>query len=169
VQNWQGWIRRGSTIDLAAHSARVRWTLANLSHTYIHTYIYDIVEINRSWDTIWDNIKIANKEILGYYELNKHRTWFIEECLKLLEQRKQAKLWWMQDAKKMIGCYLNSIRCETSRHENKWGIESIAPSFLTLAQVRSDEFHLQGKRSSSVKTGCVSSTVVCTGTDSSVS
>jgi hypothetical protein len=50
------------------------------------------VEINSAWETIRENIKISAKESLGYSELEKHKLWFHEVCLKLFDQRKQAKL-----------------------------------------------------------------------------
>jgi hypothetical protein len=31
------------------------------------------VEINSAWETIRENIKISAKEILGYFELKKHK------------------------------------------------------------------------------------------------
>jgi hypothetical protein len=31
------------------------------------------VEINSAWETIRENIKIAAKESLGYFELKKHK------------------------------------------------------------------------------------------------
>jgi hypothetical protein len=55
------------------------------------------VEINSAWETIRENIKVSAKESLGYFELKKHKTWFDEGCSKLLDQRKQAKLQWLQD------------------------------------------------------------------------
>jgi hypothetical protein len=55
------------------------------------------VEINTIWETIRENIKISVKESLGYYELKKHKPWFDKGCSKLLDQRKQAKLQWLQD------------------------------------------------------------------------
>jgi hypothetical protein len=55
------------------------------------------VEINSSWETIRENIKISAKESLCYFELKKHKPWVDEGCSKLLDQRKQAKLQWLQD------------------------------------------------------------------------
>jgi hypothetical protein len=49
------------------------------------------MDINRLSETIKENIKISAKESLHYYELKKHKTWFDEECSKLLDQRKQAR------------------------------------------------------------------------------
>jgi hypothetical protein len=34
------------------------------------------VDINNTWETIRENIKISAKESLGYYELKKHKPWF---------------------------------------------------------------------------------------------
>jgi hypothetical protein len=50
------------------------------------------VDINRALGTIRENIKISPKESLGYYELKKHKPWFDEGCLELLDQRKQTRL-----------------------------------------------------------------------------
>jgi hypothetical protein len=74
------------------------------------------VEINSAWETIRENIKISAKESLGYYELRKHKPWLDEGCSKLLDQRKQAGLQWLQDPSEVNGDNLNSVRCETSRH-----------------------------------------------------
>jgi uncharacterized protein YaaR (DUF327 family) len=35
---------------------------------------------------------------------------------KLLDQRKEAKLQWLQDASEINGDNLNNVRCEASRH-----------------------------------------------------
>jgi uncharacterized protein YaaR (DUF327 family) len=78
------------------------------------------VEINTIWETIRENIKISAKESLGYYELKKHKPWFDEGCPKLLDQRKQAKLQWLQDPSEINGDNLNNVRREASRHfQNK--------------------------------------------------
>jgi hypothetical protein len=53
---------------------------------------------------------------LGYYELKKHKLWFDERCSKLLDQRKLAKLQWLQDPSEIDGDNLNYIRRETSRY-----------------------------------------------------
>jgi hypothetical protein len=68
------------------------------------------VGTNRVWETIRDNIKISAKESLGYYELKKHKPWFDEGCSKLLDQRKQAKLQWLQDPSEINGDNLNNLR-----------------------------------------------------------
>jgi hypothetical protein len=74
------------------------------------------VDINRAWETIRENTKISAKCSLGYYELKKHKPWFDEDCSELLDQRKEAKLQWLQDASKINGDNLNNIRREASRH-----------------------------------------------------
>jgi hypothetical protein len=61
------------------------------------------------------NIKISAKESIGYFELKKHKPWH-EGCSKLLDQRKQAKLQWLQDPSEMNGDHLNNVRREASRY-----------------------------------------------------
>jgi hypothetical protein len=65
---------------------------------------------------IRENIKISAKESLGYCELKKHKPWFDEACSKLIDQRKQAKLQWLQDPSEINGDYLKIVRCEASKY-----------------------------------------------------
>jgi hypothetical protein len=57
----------------------------------------DEADINSASETIRENINISAKEFLGYYELRKYKQWYDEGCLKVLNQRKQYKLQWLQD------------------------------------------------------------------------
>jgi len=52
-------------------------------------------DINRTWESIKENIKTLAKESLGLYELKQHKPWFDEECLGILDHRKQAKMQWL--------------------------------------------------------------------------
>jgi hypothetical protein len=57
----------------------------------------DSGDINRAWDNIRENIKFSAQESLGYCESKHPKPWFEEECSKLVDRRKQAKLQWLQD------------------------------------------------------------------------
>jgi hypothetical protein len=48
--------------------------------------------------------------------LKKHKPWFDEGCSKLLDQRKQAKLQWLQDPSEIKGDNPNNVRREASGH-----------------------------------------------------
>jgi hypothetical protein len=72
--------------------------------------------INRAWESIKDNIKTSAKESLGLHEMKQHKPWFDEECLGILDQRKQAKMQWIQDPSQRNVDNLNSVRCDASRH-----------------------------------------------------
>jgi uncharacterized protein YaaR (DUF327 family) len=48
--------------------------------------------------------------------LKKHKPWFDEACSKLVDQRKQAKLQWLQDPSEINGDNLKIMRCEASRY-----------------------------------------------------
>jgi hypothetical protein len=74
------------------------------------------VKINSAWETIRENIKISAKDSLGYFELKKHKPWFDEGCSKLLDQRKQTKLQWLQEPNEIRGDNGDNIRREASRH-----------------------------------------------------
>jgi hypothetical protein len=49
-------------------------------------------------------------------ELKQQKQWFDEECLSLLNQRKQAKMQWLQDTNQSSVDNLNNVRREVSRH-----------------------------------------------------
>ena len=49
-------------------------------------------------------------------ELKQNKAWFDEECLGLLNHRKQAKMQWLQDPSQKSLDNLNNVRRETSRH-----------------------------------------------------
>ena len=54
-------------------------------------------DIDRIWKNIKENIQTSVKESLGLHELKQNKPWFDEDCLGFLDQRKQAKMQWIQD------------------------------------------------------------------------
>jgi hypothetical protein len=62
------------------------WELKNLSE-----------DINRVWETIQNNVKISAKWSLGRYEEKQQKPWYDEKCSQFLDQRKQAKMQWLQN------------------------------------------------------------------------
>jgi Holliday junction resolvase-like predicted endonuclease len=67
-------------------------------------------DINREWDTIRENINILAEESIGLCELKYRKPWFDEECLKLVDRRKQAKLQWLQDPSVVIEDHLSNVK-----------------------------------------------------------
>jgi hypothetical protein len=74
------------------------------------------VEINSAWEIITENINISAKESLGYFELKKHKPWFDPACSKLIDEKKQAKLHWLQDPSEINGGNLKIVTREASRY-----------------------------------------------------
>jgi hypothetical protein len=52
-------------------------------------------DINNAWEGIRENIKTSSKNNLRYQKLKHNKPWFVDECSKLTDQRKQAKLQWL--------------------------------------------------------------------------
>jgi hypothetical protein len=73
------------------------------------------LDINNAWESIRENIMTSAKESLGYHWLKQNKPWFDDECSKLIDQRKQAKLQWLQNQSQIIGDNLQNLRLETSR------------------------------------------------------
>jgi hypothetical protein len=60
-------------------------------------------------------VNISAKESLHYFEL-KHKPWFNKGCSKLLDQRNQTEVQWLQDPSEINGDNLNNVRHEASRY-----------------------------------------------------
>jgi hypothetical protein len=73
-------------------------------------------DINRSWENIKENIKTSAKESIELHELKQHKPWFDKECLSFLDQRKQAKMQWIQDPSQSNVDNPNNVRRDVSRH-----------------------------------------------------
>jgi len=50
------------------------------------------------------------------HEIKQHKPWFGEECLGILDQRKQAKMQWIQIPSQGNIDTLNKVRRDASRH-----------------------------------------------------
>jgi hypothetical protein len=65
--------------------------------------------------------------------LKKHKPWFNKECSKLLDQKKEAKLQWLQDPSGINGDNLNNVKCEASRHFRNKNTEFLEDKINKLA------------------------------------
>ena len=72
--------------------------------------------VNRVWENTKENIKTSAKESLGLHEWKQLKPWFDKECVHFLNQRKQAKIQWIQDPSRSNVDNLNNIRRDASRH-----------------------------------------------------
>ena len=77
--------------------------------------VNDDKDINKTWENIKESIKTSAKERLGLHELKQYKPWFDKECLGFLDQRKQAKMQWVQDPSQSNVDNLNNVRHEVSR------------------------------------------------------
>jgi hypothetical protein len=73
------------------------------------------LDINSAWKIIRENIKTSAKENLEYHRLKHNKPLFDDESSKLRDQRKQAKLQWLQNPSQINGDNLKNLRRETSR------------------------------------------------------
>jgi len=68
----------------------------------------------------FQNVEVREKpsatESLGMHEMKQHKPWFDEECLGILDQRKQAKMQWIQGPSQSNVDTLNKVRRDASRH-----------------------------------------------------
>jgi hypothetical protein len=66
--------------------------------------------INVAWENFKRNIKNSATKSLGIYGLKQHKTYFDEECLRFLDQRKQVKKQWLEDQNQINIVYSNNIK-----------------------------------------------------------
>jgi len=76
----------------------------------------DDEDVDRSWEHIKENIKTSAEESLGLHELKQNKPWFNEEYLRFLDQRKRAKMQWIQGPSQSMVDNLNNVRREFNRH-----------------------------------------------------
>jgi hypothetical protein len=69
---------------------------------------------HKAWEGVRENIKISAKDNLGYHRLKHSKAWFDDECSKLIDQQKQARLQWLQNPSHIIGHSLQNLRRETT-------------------------------------------------------
>jgi hypothetical protein len=67
-------------------------------------------DFHNAWGSIKQIIKTSAKENLGYQKLKHNKPWFDDECLKLIDQRKQAKLQWLQNPNQINEDNLKNLR-----------------------------------------------------------
>jgi hypothetical protein len=67
-------------------------------------------------DPIRKNINIYAKECIGHCEAMRPTPWFDEECTKLIDRKKKAKLQWLQDPSVGNEDNLSNVRRDASRH-----------------------------------------------------
>jgi hypothetical protein len=79
----------------------------------------DSEHINRAWENIKEITKTSTEESLGLFDLQHHKPWFDEESLGLLDQRKPAKMQWLQDPNQSNVGNLNKVIREANRHFRK--------------------------------------------------
>jgi hypothetical protein len=73
-------------------------------------------DISRALEGIKENIKTPAKKSLDLHDLKQHKPWFDEEFLGILDQRKQAKMQWIQYPSQCNVDNLNNIIRDASRH-----------------------------------------------------
>ena len=76
----------------------------------------DDEDVDRNWENIKENIQTSAKESLGLNEFKQTKPWFGEECSGFLDQRKRAKMQWIQDPNQSKVDNLNNVRREVSRY-----------------------------------------------------
>jgi len=75
--------------------------------------------MTKTWENFKENIQTSAKESLGLDEFKQNKPWFDEECLGFLDQRKRAKIQWIQNPCQSNVDNLYSVRREVSRHFRK--------------------------------------------------
>jgi hypothetical protein len=60
-------------------------------------------------------MKTSSKDNLEYQKLKHRKPWFYDECSKLIDHRKQAKLQWLQNPNQINRDNLQDLRHKTSR------------------------------------------------------
>ena len=79
----------------------------------------DDQDINGAWENIKKNNKTSAKDSIVKHELKQHKSWFDEECLYFLDNRKHSKMQWVQNTSHSNVGNLNSVRLEAIRYNRE--------------------------------------------------
>jgi hypothetical protein len=71
--------------------------------------------LNGAWEIIKVNIKTSDKKSLSPHEMKQLKQRFDEECLGMLDQKKQTKLQWIQYPSQSNVDNMNNVRHDASR------------------------------------------------------
>ena len=78
------------------------------------------IDVNKMWEAIRDTVKSAAKERVGEKKRQKNKPWFDDECLKLHDERKQARQRWLGNKNEAnTNNYKNAKRNATRGFRNK--------------------------------------------------
>jgi len=66
--------------------------------------------------TVWRVLRLWIEERPPIWRVAANKPGFDVECLDFLDQRKQAKMQWIQDPSRRNVDNLNNVRCDVSRH-----------------------------------------------------
>jgi len=114
VQQFDG--ERFNLRQLNELEVRKEYQIENTNRFAALDNLNDGEEINRAWENMKENIKTSATESLDLHELEHHISWFDEECLVFLDQRKQAKIQWLQDPSQSNVHNISNVRHVASRH-----------------------------------------------------
>ena len=76
----------------------------------------DDEDVNRTRENIKEYIQTSAKESMGLDEFKQNKSWFDEECLGVLDQKKRAKMQWIKDPSQSTVGNVNNIKREVSGH-----------------------------------------------------
>jgi len=98
-------------VKIAQNKLNLRWV-----DNFCKTLQYKFYKSTLTWENIKENIQTSAKESLGLDEFKQNKHWFDEECLGFLDQRKRAKIQWIQDPSQSNVDNPNKVRREVGRH-----------------------------------------------------
>jgi len=73
-------------------------------------------DVNRGWESIKENMKTSAEERLVLHELKHLKQRCDEECSRILDQRKKAKMQWVQDPNHGSLDTVNNVRRDAGRY-----------------------------------------------------
>ena len=76
----------------------------------------DSEDINRAWENVKENKRTSAEESLGVCEFKQYKPLIYEECLRFIDERKQATVQWVQDPSQSNVDNPYNLRLEGCRH-----------------------------------------------------
>jgi hypothetical protein len=87
--------------------------------TYNDDDINNETDVNKMWETISDTVKSTAKERVGVRKRQRNKPWFDDECLKLHEERKEARQQWLNNNTEASSNQYNNAKRKATRVQKK--------------------------------------------------
>jgi hypothetical protein len=100
--------------ELLDHETRKEYQM-DVANRFSSLEGLEVSNVDGTWVKIRDSIKASAKEKVGVLETHRNKPWFSQGCSELANERKQAKLLWLQNPNDQTAEDFSNVKRNTCR------------------------------------------------------